>query len=110
MSHPRQPALQTSETTSVSSSSSSPERAVYDDTDFFTAQRNDSQSSLGVASLRDMTMSSSLELEHRISPRQPPPSRATHLLLHKTELEHGSKELHASIEDVVKKCCRSFVA
>ena len=62
------------ETTSVSSSSSSPERAVYDDTDFFTTQRNDSQSSLGVASLRDMTMSSSIELEHRISPvsRLPP--------------------------------------
>ncbi|KAL8705606.1 MAG: hypothetical protein Q9201_001293 [Fulgogasparrea decipioides] len=73
MSHSRRTTLQGSETTSVSSSSSSPERAVYDDTDFFT-QRNDSQSSLGVASLRDMTMSSSIELEHRISPvsRLPP--------------------------------------
>ncbi|KAI4226398.1 MAG: hypothetical protein L6R36_003206 [Xanthoria steineri] len=73
MSHPRHLTLHSDETTSVSSSSSSPERAVYDDTDFFT-QRNDSQSSLGVASLRDMTMSSSLELEHRISPvsRLPP--------------------------------------
>ncbi|KAL8872902.1 MAG: hypothetical protein Q9174_001552 [Haloplaca sp. 1 TL-2023] len=73
MSHPRQTALQSSETMSISSSSS-PERAVYDDTDFFTAQRNDSQSSLGVASLRDMTMSSSLEFEYRISPvsRLPP--------------------------------------
>ncbi|KAL9010731.1 MAG: hypothetical protein Q9173_004365 [Seirophora scorigena] len=61
-------ALPASETASVSSSSSSPERAVYDDTDFFTTQRNDSQSSLGVASLRDMTMSSSDELVYRISP------------------------------------------
>lgn len=66
--------LVVSESTSVSSSSSSPERAVYDDTDFFTAQRNDSQSSLGVASLGDMTMSSSLADERRISPisRLPP--------------------------------------
>lgn len=68
MSQPRDTTLQASETASVSSSSSSPERAGYDDTDFFTSQRNDSQSSLGVASLRDMTMSSSIELEHRISP------------------------------------------
>ncbi|KAI4126133.1 MAG: hypothetical protein LQ338_003903 [Usnochroma carphineum] len=66
MSEPRE-TLQTSDTASVSSSSS-PECAVYDDTDFFTTQRNDSQSSLGVASLRDMTMSLSVELEHRISP------------------------------------------
>ncbi|KAL8638401.1 MAG: hypothetical protein Q9228_004446 [Teloschistes exilis] len=74
MARPPQATLHTSETISISSSSSSPERAVYDDTDFFNAQRNDSQSSLGVASLRDMTMSSSLELEHRISPvsRLPP--------------------------------------
>ena len=63
-----------SESASVSSASSSPERAVYDDTDFFTAQRNDSQSSIGVASFRDMTMSPALEREHRISPisRLPP--------------------------------------
>ncbi|KAL8709159.1 MAG: hypothetical protein Q9220_006039 [cf. Caloplaca sp. 1 TL-2023] len=74
MTEPRQTTLQTSDTASVSSESSSPERAVYDDTDFFMTQRNDSQSSLGVASLRDMTMSSSIELEHRISPvsRLPP--------------------------------------
>lgn len=64
----REATLQASETASVSSSSSSPERAVYDDTDFFTTQRNDSQSSLGVASLRDMTMSSSDDLVYRISP------------------------------------------
>ena len=68
MSQPRQTTPQASETASISSSSSSPERAIYDDTDFFTTQRNDSESSLGVASLRDMTMSSSIELEHRISP------------------------------------------
>lgn len=63
--------------TSTSSSSSSPERAAYeDDTDFFTAQRNDSQSSIGALSLRDMTMSPSSERErqYRISPisRLPP--------------------------------------
>lgn len=61
--------------TSASSSSSSPERAVYDDdTDFFTEQRNDSESSIGVASLREMTMSPSQEREHRVSPisRLPP--------------------------------------
>ncbi|KAL9025340.1 MAG: hypothetical protein Q9196_005815 [Gyalolechia fulgens] len=68
MSQPRQATLQASDVASISSSASSPERTVYDDTDFFTIQRNDSQSSLGVASLRDMTMSSSMELEHRISP------------------------------------------
>ena len=74
MTQPRPSILEASETNSVSSSSSSPERAIYDDTDFFTAQRNDSQSSLGVASLRDMTMSSSMELEHQVSPvsRLPP--------------------------------------
>lgn len=61
----------------TSSSSSSPERAAYeDDTDFFTPGRNDSQSSLGALSLRDMTMSpsSDSEQEHRRSPisRLPP--------------------------------------
>ena len=67
--------LEISTSTSASSSSSSPERAAYDDdTDFFTAQRNDSESSIGVSSLRDMTMSPSQEHEHRISPisRLPP--------------------------------------
>ena len=68
--------MEFSETTSASSSSSSPERAPYDDdTDFFTAQRNDSESSIGVSSLRDLTMSPShQEREHRISPisRLPP--------------------------------------
>ena len=74
MVRPRPSMLDVSETTSASSSSSSPERAVYDDTDFFTAQRNDSQSSIGVSSLRDMTVSPSLEREHRITPisRLPP--------------------------------------
>ncbi|KAI4192300.1 MAG: hypothetical protein LQ346_004372 [Caloplaca aetnensis] len=64
----RETTPQASETASVSSTSTSPERAVYDDTDFFTTQRNDSQSSLGVASLRDMTMSPSHDLEHNIPP------------------------------------------
>ena len=64
--------------TATSSSSSSPERTAYeDDTDFFTATRNDSQSSLGAPSLRDMTMSPLSEeqaRQHRISPisRLPP--------------------------------------
>ena len=67
--------LEISTSTSASSSSSSPERAAYDDdTDFFTVQRNDSESSIGVASLRDMTMSPSREREFRLSPisRLPP--------------------------------------
>lgn len=63
-----------SDSTSVSSSSS-PERAIDDDdTDFFMAQRNDSQSSIGVASFREMTVSPSLEREFLVSPisRLPP--------------------------------------
>lgn len=71
----RQDMLEASTSTSTSSSSSSPERAsCIDDTDFFTEQRNDSQSSIGVASLREMTVSPSQEREHRISPisRLPP--------------------------------------
>jgi len=69
------PALHiTSETPSESSSSSSPERAGYDDTDFFMAQANDSQSSIGVSTFREMTVSPSTEREHRLSPvsRLPP--------------------------------------
>lgn len=64
----------TSETTSESSSSTSPERAGYDDTDFFMAQANDSQSSIGISTFRDMTVSPSLEREYRLSPvsRLPP--------------------------------------
>lgn len=63
--------------TTASSSDSSPERTAYeDDTDFFTAGRNDSQSSLGQLSLRDMNMSPSdeIERERRVSPvsRLPP--------------------------------------
>lgn len=59
---------------SASSSSSSPERAVYDDTDFFTVSRNDSQSSIGASPLRESSTSPSLEREHRLSPisRLPP--------------------------------------
>ena len=67
--------LEISTSTSASSSASSPERAAYDDdTDFFTVQRNDSESSIGVASLRDMTVSPSREREYRVSPisRLPP--------------------------------------
>lgn len=59
---------------SASSSSSSPEGAVNDDIDFFTAQRNDSQSSIGVDTLQEMTMSPALEHEYAVSPisRLPP--------------------------------------
>ena len=75
MVRPRPSTLEAGTSTSASSSSSSPERAAYDDdTDFFTAQRNDSESSIGVASLRDMTMSPSREREYQASPisRLPP--------------------------------------
>ena len=53
---------------------SSPERLIDDDTDFFMVQANDSQSSLGVTNLRDMSVSVDLERERRISPitRLPP--------------------------------------
>ena len=59
---------------SASSSSSSPEPEVYEDTDFFTEQRNDSQSSIGIETLQDMTMSPELEHQHLVSPisRLPP--------------------------------------
>ncbi|KAL9632802.1 MAG: hypothetical protein Q9164_005093 [Protoblastenia rupestris] len=53
--------------TTTSSSSSSPERTAYEeDTDFFTATRNDSQSSLGALSLRDMIMSPTPEEQERL--------------------------------------------
>lgn len=74
MAIPEQPVSTDRRSASVSSSASSPERAVYEDTDFFTASRNDSQSSIGVSSLRDVAMSPSLEREHLLSPisRLPP--------------------------------------
>ncbi|KAB8236400.1 uncharacterized protein BDW43DRAFT_298469 [Aspergillus alliaceus] len=51
----RQPARFSSEAPSESSSSSSPDRNADDDTDFFTAQANDSQSSVGgVATSREV--------------------------------------------------------
>lgn len=53
--------------TATSSSSSSPERTAYEeDTDFFTANRNDSQSSLGVPSLREEAMSPNPEEQERL--------------------------------------------
>lgn len=69
----RHPLLEVSESQSASSSASSPEQIPEDDTDFYT-QRNDSQSSIGALSLRDMTMSPSREREYRMSPisRLPP--------------------------------------
>lgn len=60
---------------SASSSASSPERTGYDDNDFFSAQRNDSQSSIGVDTIQDLTMSSPpVEDQHALSPisRLPP--------------------------------------
>lgn len=55
-------------------SASSPEPILDDDTDFFMAQANDSQSSIGVTNLREMSMSFDLEEQHRQSPisRLPP--------------------------------------
>lgn len=55
----RQMARMSSEAPSESSSSTSPERAVDDDTDFFMAQANDSESSLGVANFRDLNTQNS---------------------------------------------------
>ncbi|KAJ5084514.1 hypothetical protein NUU61_009093 [Penicillium alfredii] len=52
----RQPARLPSEAPSETSSSTSPERTADDDTDFFMAQANDSQSSVGVANFRDPHM------------------------------------------------------
>ncbi|KAJ5085449.1 SCF E3 ubiquitin ligase complex F-box protein grrA [Penicillium argentinense] len=54
MPRPRPSARQSSEVPSETSSSTSPERAVDDDTDFFMAQANDSQSSIGVANFREL--------------------------------------------------------
>ncbi|KAI9848659.1 MAG: SCF ubiquitin ligase complex subunit [Thelocarpon superellum] len=59
---------------SESSSSSSPERTEYEDTDFFMMQQNDSQSSIGVSTFREMMVSPATEREHILSPisRLPP--------------------------------------
>jgi F-box and leucine-rich repeat protein GRR1 len=68
---PRTPSQAPSES---DDSASSPERTLDDDTDFFMAQANDSQSSIGVTNLREMSMSIDLEQQHRLSPisRLPP--------------------------------------
>lgn len=50
----RQVARFPSEVPSASSSSTSPERAADDDTDFFMAQADDSQSSVGLSNYRDL--------------------------------------------------------
>ena len=50
------------------SSMSSPEGLADEDTDFFMMQANDSQSSIGVTNLREMSVSVDLERGHRISP------------------------------------------
>lgn len=53
MARSRQPTRFSSEAPSESSDSTSPERAADDDTDFFTIQPNDSQSSIGGGNSRD---------------------------------------------------------
>lgn len=55
------PVRQTSEDPSDSSLSTSPERVADDDTDFFMAQANDSQSSLGVGTFRELHVNSNSE-------------------------------------------------
>lgn len=55
----RPSARMSSEAPSETSSSTSPERTADDDTDFFMAQANDSQSSIGVANFRELHMHSS---------------------------------------------------
>lgn len=59
---------------SESSSASSPDRAEYDDNDFFMLQPNDSQSSIGVSTFREMAVTPARERERYISPisRLPP--------------------------------------
>ncbi|KAJ5678997.1 hypothetical protein N7462_007241 [Penicillium macrosclerotiorum] len=54
MPRPRPSGRISSEAPSETSGSTSPERAADDDTDFFMAQANDSQSSIGVANFRDL--------------------------------------------------------
>ena len=76
MSRHRRELAEVSEATSISSSSTSPERAPHDDTDSFVMQGNDSQSSIGVPSLHDepLSPSSADERERRLSPiRRLPP-------------------------------------
>ncbi|KAI2788726.1 SCF E3 ubiquitin ligase complex F-box protein grrA [Penicillium oxalicum] len=53
---PRPSARRSSQAPSETSGSTSPERAADDDTDFFMAQTNDSESSIGVATFRDLHM------------------------------------------------------
>lgn len=54
----RQTARLSSEAPSESSSSTSPERNVDDDIDFFMAQANDSESSVGITHIRDLNVES----------------------------------------------------
>ncbi|KAI9812204.1 MAG: SCF ubiquitin ligase complex subunit [Pycnora praestabilis] len=74
MARARTPLRVSSNRTPESSSSSSPERAAYDDTDFFMTQANDSQSSVGISTFSDMTVTPAREREAVISPvsRLPP--------------------------------------
>ncbi|KAJ5636467.1 uncharacterized protein N7484_009780 [Penicillium longicatenatum] len=61
-----------SEAPSETSSSTSPERAADDDTDFFMAQANDSQSSIGVANFRDLRVQNSQSVPVSPIGRLPP--------------------------------------
>lgn len=69
-----------SEAPSESSSSSSPDHVPDDDTDFFMAQPNDSQSSLGVGTFRDMSVSQDDD-DRRQEPRPPVYSLPPELLI-----------------------------
>lgn len=64
-SHSRHASVAVSES---DSSISSPEALLDEDTDFFMIQSNDSQSSLGVPNIREMSVSIDLERQHRICP------------------------------------------
>ena len=74
MSRYRHPHRVVSDPVSESSSSSSPERTEYEDTDFFLSQQNDSQSSIGVSTFREMLVSPATDRERQVSPvsRLPP--------------------------------------
>ncbi|PLN80791.1 hypothetical protein BDW42DRAFT_185810 [Aspergillus taichungensis] len=72
MARSRQPARFSSEAPSESSSATSPDRTVDDDTDFFTAQANDSQSSIGVANSRDIHLHDDVDMMVPPIARLPP--------------------------------------
>ncbi|PGH20416.1 SCF E3 ubiquitin ligase complex F-box protein grrA [Polytolypa hystricis UAMH7299] len=68
----RAPQRPSADTPSESSNSTSPERAGDDDTDFFMHQTNDSQSSIGVGTFRDLNLSSGRTVVQPAVARLPP--------------------------------------